>query len=112
MGEEDAIEAEEILRFALYKEVLKRRPKKKTPRAPRAGGGGGSGGDDDQSSGEDNDEDESGDEGESKRMEDVQNGKEKAPVDPVWGDGSQDVEMAVDPAPATQAPMAGIREDR
>ncbi len=82
VGEEDAIKAEEILRFALFKEVLNRRRKKKITRAPHNGGGG----EDESSGGSSDEDDEDGDE--PKRMEAVPNGKEKAAPDPVWGNGS------------------------
>ncbi|KAM6498007.1 MCM2/3/5 family domain containing protein [Amanita muscaria] len=89
----DAIEAENILRFALFREVPRRQRRKKRKlndgNAIRRGEGSGSG----DSSSEDV---ESGDEG------DEQNGRmstaPQAPVnqesqDPIWGEDSQDVEM-------------------
>lgn len=92
--------AEDILRFALYKEVLKRQRRKK-----RKLNHGGAASDS---------SDESGDEEEAApaRMEAGQQqekGKdpEQAPVpDPVWGEESQDVEMEVDGVPQPAEPTA------
>ena len=105
---EDATQAEDILRFALYKEVVRRRPKKKHTKPPRPAGGGDAG--EDPSSDESSDD--SDDEGETKRMDGTQKGKEKAPADPVWGGDSQDIEMAIDSAPADTVAAAGLREAR
>ena len=108
MGAEDAIEAERILRFALYKEVIRRRTKKKIKRTPREGQGGGGG--EGEGSGESSDEDEdSGDEDEATQTNGTQNGIPKAAAYP---GGSQDIEMAADPGLAATAPVAGLREDR
>ncbi|THG98456.1 hypothetical protein EW026_g3739 [Hermanssonia centrifuga] len=111
--EQDAMQAEAILRFALYKEVLKRsrRKKRKLNRGTAA---------------EDDDEEEDGSEEEEEveeaaaRMEGPQPAKEKAiddPVpapDPVWGDGSQDVDMDAAPPQAQAGPTddGGVRPER
>lgn len=107
------MQAEAILRFALYKEVLKRsrRKKRKLNRGTAA---------------EDDDEEEDGSEEEEEveeaaaRMEGPQPAKEKAiddPVpapDPVWGDGSQDVDMDAAPPQAQAGPTddGGVRPER
>ncbi|KAI0786116.1 MCM2/3/5 family-domain-containing protein [Abortiporus biennis] len=114
----DAIEAEDILRFALYKEVLKRhRRKKHKPRHPGVPGAD----DDEDGSGEEtgaeDDEDEQQEDAPPERMAQAQTGKEKAAAapppapDPVWGDGSQDVEMAA-AAPAEQVDQNGVNPER
>ncbi|PSR80709.1 hypothetical protein PHLCEN_2v6625 [Hermanssonia centrifuga] len=111
--EQDAMQAEAILRFALYKEVLKRsrRKKRKLNRGTAA---------------EDDDEEEDGSDEEEEveeaaaRMEGPQPAKEKAvsdPVpapDPVWGDGSQDVDMDAAPPQAQAGPTddGGVRPER
>ena len=96
--EQDAMEAEEILRFALYKEVLKRKKQHRKKRKLNHGGaaGGRKGDDEDEDS-----ESESEDEGEAPappRMETPKpapaKAADKGPApDPVWGADSQDVEM-------------------
>lgn len=98
------MEAEAILRFALYKEVLKRQRKKKRVLH----------GANDHEADAESGEDESEDEEQPARMATPQQpvtekGKEPARVpdlDPVWGAGSQDVEM--DEASAT---LAGLTEE-
>lgn len=118
--EADAIEAEAILRFALYKEVLKRQRRKKH----KVNGGAGRA-DDGESADEEEEESDNEAENEPARMTSpkAQTGqtqdKGKAPalaphVDPVWGEDSQDVEMEDAPAPpARAAPTDGkISADR
>lgn len=108
----DAEQAEAILRFALYKEVLRRKTRKKR-KANQAGAAQPAGSDEEDGEG-DEDEDEDEEEEEAPRME--QQAAEKAKdvpdtelaKDPVWGAGSQDVEMDVEPAAPAAAPAGGI----
>ncbi|KAK2462004.1 hypothetical protein APHAL10511_006467 [Amanita phalloides] len=99
----DAVEAENILRFALFREVQKRQRRKKRKlndgHAVRRGEGSGS------------DESESEESG----NEEQQNGRMSMPPqvvrnaeshDPIWGEDSQDVQMS-DAAPQAQPPAAG-----
>ncbi|KAK7041922.1 MCM DNA helicase complex subunit [Paramarasmius palmivorus] len=118
--EGDAVMAEEIMRFALFKEVPKRQRRKK--RKLNTGGTSRRGGDQDgEGSDEDSDDDGSGDEdnvpdrmpgaGASPANEDA---SRQAPVedhDPVWGDASQDVDM-LPPPPAGPADDGTIRPER
>jgi DNA replication licensing factor MCM3 len=93
--QKDAAAAEEILRFALYKEVLKRQRRKKRKLA--AGGAAGQDGEEEESEEEESDEEEP----QAQRMPmPAQRDKAKgvpgaddARDDPVWGDRAQDVDM-------------------
>jgi len=89
------MEAEDILRFALYKEVLKRQRRKKRKLNHGKAVEGDEEGSGDETAAEDDEDDE---ETQPTRMEQQEKGKTKdipqAQQDPVWGDGSQDVEMA------------------
>ncbi|KAL4243164.1 DNA replication licensing factor MCM3 [Abortiporus biennis] len=114
----DAIEAEDILRFALYKEVLRRHRRKK--HKPCHLGVPGADDDEDGSgeeTGAEDEEDEQQEDAPPERMAQAQTGKEKAAAapppapDPVWGDGSQDVEMAA-AAPAEQVDQNGVNPER
>lgn len=125
--EKDAIEAERIMRYALFKEVPKRQRKKK--RKPNAGTGG-RGGQGDGEDSEDESDDESGDEPNAPgRMEMPQgaNGttapttaaaktNQQPPEDPIWGDDSQDtqdVPMDIsEPGPSSFVEGQGIPGDR
>lgn len=101
------------MRFALYKEVLKRQRRKK--RKLNNGDASGVGGDDDDESDEESDEE---DEEVPKRMsappvpakdKDVP----QASQDPIWRDDSQDVQMDVEQPPAAApADDGGIRPER
>jgi DNA replication licensing factor MCM3 len=118
--ESDAMEAEAILRFALYKEVLKRQRRKKR----KLNAGGASGG----RVGEDSEEEESEEEDEEEqqppaRMEapQVQQQQQQAEkgkaVEPAWGTvDDQDIDMdsatAVPPVPAGPTENGGIRPER
>lgn len=101
VSQQDAMAAEEIMRFALYKEVLKRQRKKKrklNSGAARGAGAGDDEGTDDETEGEEEDEE---DVEVPERMS-VPPAKNvpKASQDPIWGDDSQDVQMDLDqPAP-------------
>ncbi|KAF7978891.1 hypothetical protein HWV62_44395 [Athelia sp. TMB] len=97
--QKDAMAAEEIMRFALYKEVLKRQKKKKR-KLPNGVGQQPAAGDTDDELDEDEDEEE---EAAAERMQ-VPPAKPKPSQDPVWEDDSQDVQMDLDqPAAATTA---------
>jgi DNA replication licensing factor MCM3 len=101
--------AEEIMRFALYKEVLKRQRKKK--HKLNNGGAAGARGDDDEGSEEETDGEEDEDEIEVSERMSVHPVKDKdiqqPSQDPIWGDDSQDVQMDMD-----QPPVAGPTDDR
>ncbi|KAH7927392.1 MCM-domain-containing protein [Leucogyrophana mollusca] len=116
---EDAIAAEEIMRFALYKEVAKRQKRKKR-KLNRGGATTGKGEDGSQES---SDEDESGDEGdgpevpERMSMPPQPNGallpNNPATQDSLWNDASQDLQMdVVPPAAAGPAQDGGVRPER
>lgn len=107
--EKDARQAEEIMRFALFKEVPKRQRRKKRKLvngvAARKGEEDAEG-----SSEEESDDGESGDEVEERRMS-----TPLAPApprnqsqDPIWGEDSQDAQMDVEPQPAPVAPAASV----
>ncbi|KAE9401976.1 ATP dependent DNA helicase [Gymnopus androsaceus JB14] len=87
--ESDAKEAETIMRFALFKEVPKRqrRKKRKLNHGAAAARKGSESGDEDEEESEEEEEDP------PQRM---------SPQDPIWGDQSQDVDMA-DDAPADES---------
>ncbi|KAG1783608.1 MCM2/3/5 family-domain-containing protein [Suillus placidus] len=112
---EDARAAEEIMRYALYKEVAKR-PKKKKRKLNRAGAAGGKDEDDSQDS---SDEDEN-DQGEDEQPEvpermsmPPQAPANKRPVnnqssqDTLWNDSSQDLAMDTLPTAATGPSQEG-----
>jgi DNA replication licensing factor MCM3 len=106
--------AEEIMRFALYKEVLKRQRKKK--RKLNGGGASGARGDDEGSE-EETDGEEDEDEIEVPQRMSVPPAKSKdvpqPSQDPIWGDDSQDVQMDLDqPAAAGPADNGGVRPER
>ncbi|TFY67727.1 hypothetical protein EVJ58_g1419 [Rhodofomes roseus] len=116
--ETDAMAAEELLRFALYKEVLKR--KRRTKRRLNNGKRNRQGSaDSDESEEESDDEEDAEDAPQSPpRMEmpAQAKGKEKAvpegqPADPVWGEGSQDATM-VDQVPAGPTEDGQLRPER
>ncbi|EKM83502.1 hypothetical protein AGABI1DRAFT_66172 [Agaricus bisporus var. burnettii JB137-S8] len=115
--ERDAMQAEEIMRFALFKEVPKRQRRKKRKYqngvAARKGDEDAEGGSD-----EDSEDEGSGDETEEQRMSTP--AARDQTQDPIWGEDSQDVQMEVEPqpgpsaAPISVAPVADgkIRPDR
>ncbi|KAF9821811.1 hypothetical protein IEO21_00241 [Rhodonia placenta] len=117
--EQDAMVAEELLRFALYREVLKR--KRRTKRRLNNGKSARRGSNDGEESSGDEDDDEDDDETgpqSPSRMEEPQQakGKEKAApdhqnADPVWGEDSQDIQMQ-EPAPAGITEDGRIRPER
>lgn len=105
MQESDAKQAEEIMRFALFKEVLKRqrRKKRKLNNGETAEGKGGDGS-------EDETEGDSGDEPEAPARMSVPLTKavpEQPSQDPIWGDDSQDLQMEV----VQPAAVAGPADD-
>ncbi|KAH8100493.1 ATP dependent DNA helicase [Cristinia sonorae] len=108
--------AEEILRFALFKEVAKRRRHKKRhlPRAPGAAAAGDD--EDEDASGEDEEDEDEEDVAQDQRMEMPQpKGKEvpdRQARDPVWGDDSQDVEMGDGDVPEEPQGEGGISKER
>jgi DNA replication licensing factor MCM3 len=107
--------AEEIMRFALYKEVLKRQRKKK--RKLNKGGASGARGDDDEESEEETDGEVDEDEIEVPRRMSVPPAKDKdiqqPSQDPIWGDDSQDMQMDMDQPPvAVPADNRGVRPER
>ncbi|KAJ3512798.1 hypothetical protein NLJ89_g3312 [Agrocybe chaxingu] len=118
----DATQAEEIMRFALFREVPKRQRRKKRKLNSGAAVRKGSDG-----SGDDESEEDSEDEQEPTSTERMTTPRftprsaaapaAQPPVDPIWGDESQDVSMAVDELPppaATTAPTPDgtIRPER
>ncbi|KAH9836495.1 ATP dependent DNA helicase [Rhodofomes roseus] len=116
--ETDAMAAEELLRFALYKEVLKR--KRRTKRRLNNGKRNRQGSaDSDESEEESDDEEDAEDAPQSPpRMEmpAQAKGKEKAvpegqPADPVWSEGSQDATM-VNQVPAGPTEDGQLRPER
>jgi DNA replication licensing factor MCM3 len=107
--------AEEIMRFALYKEVLKRQRKNK--RKLNKGDASGARGDDDEESEEETDGEVDEDEIEVPRRMSVPPAKSKdiqqPSQDPIWGDDSQDVQMDMDQPPvAPPADDRGVRPER
>ncbi|KAH9178899.1 MCM2/3/5 family-domain-containing protein [Lactarius sanguifluus] len=123
--ERDASAAEDILRYALFKDVVKRQRRKKHKVNP--GGAGVGDGDGEEGSDEDDDEQASEEEGQPERMVVPPAIKAKAidqvppgiSQDPIWGvtDGqqNQDVRMELDPTAAAEASgedPARIRPDR
>jgi len=91
---QDAQRAEEIMRFALFKEVPKRqrRKKRKTATGARKGGE-----EDAEGSSEDESDDmEGGDEGEQQHMTIPAVEQTNQTQDPIWGEDSQDVQMDID----------------
>ena len=100
--ERDTEQAEAIVKFALFREVPKRKRRKK--RKLNTGGAVGGRGED--GSGEESNDDESSDEREvPERMSlppaQAKAVKDKQPSqDPIWGDESQDLQMDVDDHPA------------
>ncbi|EPQ61063.1 MCM-domain-containing protein [Gloeophyllum trabeum ATCC 11539] len=117
----DAEVAEEIIRFALYKEVLKRRRKHKKRKlntgAARAKGQR-EGSDDEES--DESESDDEGSQGQSTRMSmpPTQQGQaQAAPAaqesqDPIWGEDSQDAQMEVEQQQGGPAEDGGIRPER
>ena len=100
--------AEEIMRFALYKEVLKRQKKKKRKLPNGVGQQPSAAGDTDDESDEDEDEEE---EAAAERMQ-VPPAKPKPSQDPVWQDDSQDVQMDLDqPAAAVDQRANSLATD-
>ena len=107
--------AEEIMRFALYKEVLKRQRRKK--RKLNNGGASGARPDDDEGSGEESDGEEDEEDMEVPERMSVPPAKAKdvpqPSQDPIWGDDSQDVQMNLDQPPiAGPAADGGVRPER
>ncbi|KAJ4476585.1 MCM2/3/5 family-domain-containing protein [Lentinula aciculospora] len=97
--ESDAKEAETIMRFALFKEVPKRRHRRKKRKLNHGGAvrKGTESGDDEEDSDEEEEEPES-----PQRMDAPARAAappDREPQDPIWGDQSQDVDM-MDNAPA------------
>lgn len=105
----DAMAAEEIMRFALYKEVLKRQRRKK--RKLNTGDDQGS----DESEETDGEEDE--DEDQVPQRMSIPPVKDKdvpqPSQDPIWGDDSQDMQMDLDqPQVAGASDNGGVRPER
>jgi DNA replication licensing factor MCM3 len=103
--ESDTKQAEDIMKFALFKEVPKRKRRKKR----KLNTGGAVGGKGEDGSGEESDGEETSDEHEiPERMSlppaspaRVKAVQDKQPSqDPIWGDESQDLQMDVDDHPA------------
>jgi len=102
------------MRFALYKEVLKRQRKKKRK---LNGGAPGARGDDDGESEEDTDGEADEDEIDVPRRMSIPPAKDKhiqqPSQDPIWGDDSQDVQMDMDQPPvAAPADNRGVGPER
>lgn len=105
----DAVEAEIILRFALFKEVPKRQRRKKRKlndgNAVRKGEGSGS---DESESGESGDE---ADQPNERMSMPPQAPRNPETQDPIWGEDSQDVQMSDAPLQAPP-PAAGSNDGR
>jgi DNA replication licensing factor MCM3 len=110
--ERDARQAEEIMRFALFKEVPKRQRRKKRKHAngvaPRKGE------DTEGSSEEESDDGESGDDIQEQRM--ITPPAARVPhisqtQDPIWGEDSQDVQMDIESHPVAPAAPASTQDD-
>ncbi|KAH9050478.1 MCM2/3/5 family-domain-containing protein [Lactarius hengduanensis] len=122
--ERDASAAEDILRYALFKDVVKRQRRKKHKVNP--GGAGAGDGDGEEGSDEDDDEQASEEEGQPERMvvpappavkaKAIDQAPPGISQDPIWGvtDGQQDqdVRMELDPTGASGEDPARIRPDR
>jgi DNA replication licensing factor MCM3 len=111
----DAMAAEEIMRFALYKEVLKRQRRKK--RKLNNGGASGARVDDEEGTEEETDGEEDEDEMEVPERMSVPPAKGKdltqPSQDPIWGDDSQDLPMDMDQPPVVRpADDEGVRPER
>ncbi|KZT23858.1 ATP dependent DNA helicase [Neolentinus lepideus HHB14362 ss-1] len=116
----DAEVAEEIMRFALYKEVLKR--KRKVKKRKLNNGGARAKGQRDGSDDDDSDDDESDDDmlqsQQRMSMPPAQQGQNGAAPsaqesqDPIWGDDSQETQMVVDQPQAGPTENGGIRPER
>lgn len=110
----DAEAAEEIMRFALYKEVLKRQRRKKRKLNGVASTRDEEEGSDEETGDEEEDEE---DVEEPKRMQAPAPPKAKNlpehSQDPIWGEESQDVQMDVQqPPPAELTDENGIKRER
>ncbi|KAJ7596741.1 MCM2/3/5 family-domain-containing protein [Mycena floridula] len=108
--ESDAKEAETIMRFALFKEVPKRRHRKK--RKLNTGGAARKGSENPDGSDDESEGDDSGDDADPPARMSLPPASPKAaapPQDPIWGDESQDVEMQTDEQPADPSK---IRKER
>lgn len=111
----DAEQAEAILRFALYKEVLRRKARKKRKVRP-TGAAQPEGSDEEEDAEGDEDEEDEEEEDTPVRMKDTPAQKAKdvpdaeLAKDPVWGSGTQDFEM--DGVEATGTPATGIQPER
>ncbi|KII93706.1 hypothetical protein PLICRDRAFT_102086 [Plicaturopsis crispa FD-325 SS-3] len=117
--QQDASIAEDIMRFALYKEVLKRKSRKKRKLnhggEARRGDEAGS----DEESGDEEEEEEEEDAAAAERMVIPEAPKAKDAADgqpsqdPIWGNESQDAGMDIEhPAPAQPSEDGAIRPDR
>ncbi|KAH9004207.1 MCM2/3/5 family-domain-containing protein [Lactarius hatsudake] len=114
--ERDASAAEDILRYALFKDVVKRQRRKKHKVNP-----GGAGADGEEGSDEDEDEQASEEEGQPERMvvpaappavkaKAIDHAPPGISQDPIWGgQQDQDVRMELDPTAAAGSKMANIR---
>lgn len=109
MERADAVEAEIILRFALFKEVPKRQRRKKRKlndgNAVRKGEGSGS---DESESGESGDE---ADQPNERMSMPPQAPRNPETQDPIWGEDSQDVQMSDAPLQAPP-PAVGSNDGR
>lgn len=126
----DAKQAEEIMRFALFREVPKRQRRKKrklnSGAAVKKGGSDGSGDEDDDSDDSDDDQDLTA---AGERMSTPRPATAGAalrpsvppisqpPRDPIWGDDSQNTTMAIDDELSSSVPSGlsgsgGIRPER
>jgi hypothetical protein len=99
------MQAEEIMRFALFKEVPKRQRRKKRKHqngmAARKGDEDAEGGSDEES------DEESGNETEEQRMSTPPAAKDQT-RDPIWGEDSQDVQMEVVPQPGPSVAATSV----
>lgn len=105
---QDARRAEEIMRFALFKEVPKRQRRKKRKMVNGTVNGTRKGDEEDAegSSEDESDGEEGGDEGEQQRMTTPAVVQTNQTRDPIWGEDSQDVQMNVEPQQALPSPEA------
>jgi DNA replication licensing factor MCM3 len=120
---EDARAAEEIMRYALYKEVAKRQRQKRKKRKLNRGATLGKDGDGSQDSSDDDDEDDDAEDEQPEATErmsmppqgptNVQPANLHGSQDTLWNDGSQDLPMdTIPPANVGSSQEGGVHRDR
>ena len=123
MESEDACAAEEIMRYALYKEVAKRQRQKKKKRKLNRGGATLGNDDGSQDSSDDDGDEDDGEDEQPEAPERMsmppQSQANAQPVnnnlsqDTLWNDGSQDLPMDAVPMANAESPQeSGVNRDR